>query len=71
MQSYFRQRTCSKIVSSEKKIRFCLPSENLVQSLPESGSVSGSAYNQCGSETLAISFLCFVTMGGEEVQTVQ
>jgi hypothetical protein len=51
----------------ENIVEFSLPSEHLVQILPESssgsvfvknagsGSVSGSAYNQCGSETLLMS----------------
>jgi hypothetical protein len=51
------------------KNSFSLPSQKLVQILPEfgsesafvynAGSVSGSAYNQCGSETL-IKMLSFL-----------
>jgi hypothetical protein len=45
MQSYFRERIWSKMFIvrkiKTKKYSFCLPSENLFQILPESG--SGSA----------------------------
>jgi hypothetical protein len=52
MKSYFRQRTCLKLLYMRKitriRIRISIPG-------------SGSAYNQCGSETLLVSLVKYQT----------